>query len=109
MKQSCDLYGLDFLIHTNRRDDKPSTVFSQIAGGRTDGAVVYLTANSPLLRYAQESSFPIVSIRPALDKSAKSGVVGTEHTLPETVRSAVAKLVELIDSAYAERDSSEVH
>ena len=101
MRQSCDAHDLDLLIHTNRPGASPHVVFSQIAGGRTDGAIVYLDADSTLRRYLSGTDLPIVSLGPL---TGIAGVplpddlnkIGCEGLWLEVVRNAVAVLVHKI-------------
>jgi len=101
LRQSCDAHGLDMLIHTNKPDTPPGVLFGQIVGGRTDGAIVYLSPDSPLRPYLSGAQLPIVSIGPLTGIAAVPlpddlDRIDCEGFWQEIVRNAVAVLVQKI-------------
>jgi len=105
LRQSCDAHGLDLLIHTNKPDTPPRILLGQILGGRTDGAIVYLSPDSPIAPHLRTAQLPIVSIGPlkgiaAVPLPDDLERIDCEGFWREIVRNAVAVLVQKINTAY---------
>jgi len=100
---------MDLLVHTNKQGDTPESVFEQIVGGRTDGALLYVDTDSSLLRYFEQSVFPIVSVGPILRGYAVDvdqvdiDAAEMEPDWSTIAARAVEELVERIDGFRAAR------
>ena len=66
LQRSCETHHVDILVHKTFLGRDPADVYGEMMDGRTDGSVVYVNPNSPIVSYLQKSTRPIIAMADAL-------------------------------------------
>ena len=66
LQRSCETHHVDILVHKTFVGRDPAEVYGEMVDGRTDGSVVYVNPNSPIVSLLRNSSRPIIAMADAL-------------------------------------------
>lgn len=61
LQRGCEEHGLDLLLH-QKHGQPPEQVYAELANGKVDGLVCFVSENDPAARLLAESHLPVVAI-----------------------------------------------
>lgn len=62
LQRSCETHHVDILVHKTYEGRDPADVVGEMIDGRTDGVVVYVNPNSPIVPLLRKSPRPVIAI-----------------------------------------------